>query len=108
MASYSGTYKGIYCRNKSELAFVLHNFDKGIGFIQNNYEFNIRLGPLETIKYTPPFKMSDGTYIETDPNVDISIFPSDIILLERPILNKYIYYCKSKFGSDFERLYEES
>ena len=103
MARYTGYYKDVYCSNKSELAFVLYNDYNNIKFIRNEYQFKYD-GDI----YIPPFKMNDGTYIETNPNKDISMFKSKIVKFDKKTLNRYISFCKSKYGTDFERLLKES
>lgn len=107
-----GRYKGIWCDSSYELAWVIYNLDHGISFRRNTEKFPYKYGD-KVLNWIPDFIMEDGSYVEIkgyeteQSRAKLRDFPHKIALLKEKDLTCIFHYVKSKYGSDYIRLYTE-
>lgn len=105
----SGWYKGYWCDSTYELVWVIYQLDHNKPFERNlkkySYDWNGK-----TKNYIPDFIQNDTIieikgYVTEETKIKFSLIPNLKILFKKD-LEKEFEYVKSKYGSDFTRLYE--
>lgn len=104
-----GWYKGIFCDSSWELAFVMYYCDSNIEVERcteiRTYEYNGT-----TKNYYPDFIVDGVIYeikgYETEQSKCKRDCNTDIVLLAKFEMKKYLDYACSKYGKDFTKFYE--
>jgi hypothetical protein len=106
-----GWYRGYWCDSSYELAFVVWAIDHDIPF-----ERNLQFFPYEyegkVLRWTPDFRLADGTYIEikgylTDQaRAKFEYFLPSLRVFTRADLDRMFEYVQSRYGKSLLALYE--
>jgi hypothetical protein len=106
-----GWYRGFWCNSSYELVFVAWALDHEIPFERNleffPYEYQGRL-----LRWTPDFRLADGSYIEikgylTDQSrAKFDYFYRSLQVFTRADLNRMFDYVHSRYGKNLLALYE--
>ena len=106
-----GWYRGFWCDSTYELAFVVWALDHEIPFERNleffSYEYQGRV-----YRWTPDFRLGDGSYIEikgylTDQSrAKLEYFYRSLQVLTRADLNRMFEYVHGRYGKNLLALYD--
>lgn len=112
--SYRGTYKGIKCDSRWELAFLIYCIDKGKQIQRCNEVFEYQVKG-KTHKYYPDFKVKN-TVIEIKgifrKNLKLKLAAvrktgMKIILIDKYKIKPYLDYCYKKYKTEhLEKFYD--
>lgn len=111
---YKGTYHGIKCDSRWELAFLIYSLDRNIPIKRCNLSFEYIVNGKKH-KYYPDFSI-DKTIIEIKGKYrknlkyklqSVANAGYKIVLIDKSKINKYLEYCYKKYKTErLEKLYD--
>lgn len=111
--SKSGWYKGYYCNNSYELAWVIYSLDNNVNFKRNTKGFEYINTNDNISNYYPDFYIENTeTYIEIKRYKEKEFhnkqnrFKEKIVVIDNNDIKLILLYVKNKYDKNFIELYE--